>query len=64
MNYNIQHTHISQITSGDTIISKDGFMRTISKSNLGSDSLLGKTIHGDSYMSGKELVQKVIFFTK
>ena len=64
MNYNIQHVHISTITSGDTIISKDGFMRTISKSNLGGDSLLGKTIHGDSYMSGHELVQKVIFITK
>ena len=63
MNYNIQDTHISQITIGDTIISKDGFMRTICKSNLGGDSFMGKTINGDSYKSGHELVKKVIFFT-
>jgi hypothetical protein len=61
MNYNIQNVHISRITNGDTIISKDGFMRTISKSNLGGDSFMGKSINGDSYKCGHELVQKVIF---
>jgi hypothetical protein len=64
MNYTIQNTHISQINVGDTIISKDGFMRTICKSNLGGDSFIGKTINGDSYRSGNELVQKVIFLKK
>jgi hypothetical protein len=61
MNYNIQHTHISQIRVGDTIISKDGFMRTICKSNLGGDDFIGKTINGDSYKMGTELVEKVLF---
>ena len=64
MNYNIQNVHISTISVGDTIISKDGFMRTICKSNLGGDSFIGKTINGDSYKSGNELVQKVLFITK
>ena len=61
MNYNINEVHISTISVGDTIISKDGFMRTICKSNLGGDSFIGKTINGDSYRSGRELVQKVLF---
>ena len=61
MNYSVKNTHISNIHVGDTIISKDGFMRTICKNNLGRDSLLGKTINGDSYKSGTELVQKVFF---
>lgn len=64
MNYNIEEVHISTISVGDTIISKDGFMRTICKSNLGGDSFLGKTINGDSYKSGNELVKKVIFICK
>ena len=64
MNYNIEEVHISTISVGDTIISKDGFMRTICKSNLGGDSFLGKTINGDSYKSGNELVKKVKFICK
>ena len=63
MNYNVIPTHISQIKIGDTIISKDGYMRTICKSNLGGDSFMGKTINGDSYKSGHELVKKVTFYT-
>ena len=61
MNYTIDNVHISQISVGDTIISKDGHMRTICKNNLGGDSFMGKTINGDSYKSGHELVPKVIF---
>ena len=61
MNYTIKETHISQIRIGDTIISKDGHMRTICKSNLGGDNFIGKTINGDSYKMGKELVKKVTF---
>lgn len=61
MNYTIQNVHISTITAGDTILSKDGFMRTITKSNLGGDSFIGRTINGDSYKSGNELVKKVVF---
>ena len=61
MEYTTQNVHISTISVGDTIISKDGFMRTICKSNLGGDSFMGKTINGDSYKSGHELVKKVKF---
>ena len=61
MNYITKNVHISTITVGDTIISKDGFMRTITKTNLGGDNFIGKTINGDSYKLGTELVQKVIF---
>lgn len=61
MNYTVNEVHISTITVGDTIISKDGFMRTICKPNLGGDSFIGKTINGDSYKSGHEPVKKVVF---
>ncbi len=61
MNYVIQNVHISRIVVGDTIVSKDGYIRTICKSNLGGDSFIGKTINGDSYKAGNELVKKVIF---
>ncbi len=61
MNYTIKNTHISQIKPGDTIISKDGIMRTISKSNLSRDLFMHHKINGDSYKLGYEPVQKVIF---
>jgi hypothetical protein len=64
MNYSVNNVHISNIQVGDTIISKDGHMRTICKNNLGYDSLLGKSINGDSYKSGHELVKKVTFICK
>ena len=60
MDYNIQNVHISTINVGDTIISKDGHMRTICKNNL-SQGFMRHVINGDSYKLGTELVQKVIF---
>ena len=60
MDYNIQNVHISTISVGDTIISKDGHMTTICKNNL-SHGFMGHVINGDSYKLGTELVQKVIF---
>ena len=59
MNYTVNEVHISTITVGDTIISKDGFMRTICKNNLGK-GLCGHTINGDSYKMGYEPVKKVV----
>jgi hypothetical protein len=61
MNHTITETHISQISIGDTIISKDGFMRTITKQNLNFSSFMGNSINGDSYQLGTQLVKKVIF---
>jgi hypothetical protein len=63
MNHTIKLTHISQIRQGDTIISKDGMMTTISNTNLSYDPFLGHRINGDCYKLGYELVQKVIFKT-
>jgi hypothetical protein len=60
-NYDIHEVHISTIKAGDTIISKDGYMRTINQNNLGGDSFIGRTINGDSYKCGHELVKKVVF---
>lgn len=57
----IQEVHISQISAGDTIICRDGNVRTISKKNIGKDSLLGRTIFGDSYMGNKLMVQRIVF---
>jgi hypothetical protein len=60
-NYTTKDVHISTIQQGDIIISKDGFMRTICKTNLSYDSFMGHKINGDSYKFGHELVKKVMF---
>ena len=59
--YQIKPTHISNIKTGDTIISPDGHMRTISKSNISYDPFLGYRINGDSYQLGTIPVNLVIF---
>jgi Golgi nucleoside diphosphatase len=52
--------HIDKITAGDTIIF-DGKEKTLSKKDIGKDDLLGKTIYGDSFKSGKKKVERVLF---
>jgi len=60
MNYTIKSMHISMIRPGDTVI-HDGVMKTVSGQNIKHDSVMGRTIFGDSYKLGRELVQVVIF---
>lgn len=62
MNYNIKDTHISLIQPGDTVIHY-GTMKTVTKPNI-SGGFCGKTLWGDSYMSGHRPVKLVQFKTK
>ena len=58
--YQTSSTHISNITSGDTIMHNNQ-LTTVSNSNIKTDKFMGKTLFGDSYNSGNKLVTKVSF---
>lgn len=58
-NYKIKPVDISTIRPGDTV-NHDGMVKTVSKSSLGRDHLLGITLFGDSYQGGRKKVKKVI----
>lgn len=59
-NYDLVPVHIDTIMPGDTIF-RDGHLKTVSMTNIGHDSLLGKCLFGDSYYGGHTPVLKVIF---
>jgi hypothetical protein len=61
-NYDIKEVHISQINAGDTVL-HNGEMKTVSGTDIKEDKFMGKSIFGDSYKLGHELVKKVIFKT-
>ena len=60
MTYDIVLVHKEEIIPGDTILCKDGLLRTVCKNNIHRDSFMGLTIFGDSYKLGYEKVQKAI----
>jgi len=59
-NHKIIEVHISTIKKGDTVLCKDGFVRTIGANNIKYDSFMGHSLFGDSYKSGTEKVKKVL----
>ena len=61
MSYDTQLVHKNDIRVGDTILCKDGNLRTVCKNNIKYDSFMGLSIFGDSYMLGYEKVQKAVF---
>ena len=56
----IQQVHITEISIGDTIVCRDGNLRTVGKGNIKIGSMR-RTIFGDSYNLGTLLVTKVLF---
>lgn len=56
----IKKVHISTITNGDTIICRDGVIRTVGHNNIKRDSFMGITLFGDSYNLGTILVDKIL----
>jgi hypothetical protein len=52
----IKKIHIDCVRSGDSILCKDGKIRTLSPCYLKVDRFMGTTIWGDSYKLGTELV--------
>ncbi|MEX0597122.1 MAG: hypothetical protein WD512_11535 [Candidatus Paceibacterota bacterium] len=59
-NTTTQNVHISTITIGDTI-EHNGQLKTVTATNIGGDSFIGRTLFGDSYNSGRKQVKKVSF---
>ena len=53
--------HIDEVIVGDTILCKDDKIRTLCSKYIKSDSFMGRSIWGDCYKSGHELVTVVIF---
>lgn len=56
----IKQVHISTIVNGDTIICRDGLIRTVGRNNIKRDSFMGLTLFGDSYNLGTILVDKIL----
>lgn len=56
----IKQVHISTIVNGDTIICRDGIIRTVGRNNIKRDSFMGVTLFGDSYNLGTILVDKIL----
>ena len=59
-NYDVTEVCINSVSPGDTII-HNNIMKTVCPNNIGRDSLLGKTLWGDSYKSGSVKVKLVTF---
>lgn len=55
----IKKEHISTIQIGDTVICRDGLIRTVGRNNIKRDSFMGVTLFGDSYNLGTILVNKI-----
>lgn len=51
--------HKNNITVGDTIICPDGHMRTVCAKDIKDGGFHGRTIFGDSYRGGTQLVELV-----
>lgn len=54
-----ESVHISKIRVGD-VVNHKGEFKTVTRSNLGSNTFLGDTLFGDSFKGGKELVTRII----
>ena len=52
--------HIAAIRPGDTVI-HDGVEKTVSGTDIKRDGFMGKTVFGDSYRLGRQLVRVVIY---
>lgn len=60
MKYNILLTDKEKIKIGDTILCKDGNIRTVCKNNITKNEFTGLCIFGNPYKLGFEKVKKVI----
>lgn len=59
LKYSIEEVHISRIEVGDTVLCKDGKIRTVCLSDIKKDQLLGKTLFGNCYALGLVKVQRL-----
>ena len=61
-NYIIKKKDITDIMAGDTIIDKEGKMRTVTGKDIKHKTFMGSTLFGDSYRLGTEKVDVVYFY--
>lgn len=61
--YDIVPTDRDNIRPGDSILCKDGHIRTVCQKDIKWDSFMGTSIFGDTYVLGREKVNKIINFT-
>lgn len=59
MGYDIRLIDKEDVKIGDTILCKDGNLRTVCVDNI-SYGFMGLCLFGDSYRLGQEMVKKVI----
>lgn len=52
--------HISKVRAGDSIVCKDGFVRTVTKQNFSYSGFMGIALFGDSYKLGSEMVKREV----
>ncbi|MGL5980776.1 MAG: hypothetical protein ACRCZY_07885 [Phocaeicola sp.] len=57
--FGIEHVHINKIKHGDTIICKDGSVRTVNGLFIRNNYFIGTTLYGDSYNLGTILVPRI-----
>ena len=55
----INYVHKDMVRVGDTILCKDNKVRTIGVNNIKYSEFMGRTLWGDSYKLGYELVKLV-----
>lgn len=59
-NYRIEKRHINDIKPGDTVL-RGGELWTVTQRDIKHDSFMGRTLFGDSYNLGHELVSVAVF---
>lgn len=57
MGYTIKEKHITNVRRGDTVLCRDGQIRTVSRNNIKNCLGIGVTLFGDSYNCGNKLVK-------
>lgn len=59
-NYRIEKRHINDINPGDTVLI-GGELRTVTSRDIKHDSFIGRTLFGDCYNLGYNLVTVAVF---
>ena len=59
-NYYIEQRHINDIKPGDTVL-RGGELWTVTQRDIKHDSFMGRTLFGDSYNLGYNLVTVAVF---
>lgn len=59
-NYRIEKRHINDIKPGDTVL-RGGELWTVTARDIQQDSFMGRTLFGDSYTLGYDLVTVAVF---